>query len=87
MNGTKISLKLNEFGLYCGAQNYFNEDNELIQIKQLTLDENLEWIKKHDFYFILYKNSGLTNILSTVGNYYKSERERERKNVQKSVSK
>ena len=69
MNGTKISLQLNEFGFYCGAQNYFNKDNELIKIKQLTLDESLEWIKKHDFYFILHKNSGLTNILSTVGNY------------------
>ena len=70
-NGTKISLLLNEFGFCYGAQNYFNEYNKLIKIKQITLDENLEWIKKHDFYFILYKNSGMTNILATVGNYYK----------------
>ena len=46
MNGTKISLQLNEFGFYCGAH---NEDNELIKIKQLIVDENLEWVQKHDF--------------------------------------
>jgi len=67
-NGTKISLLLNEYGFYCGAQNYFNEYNELIKIKQITFDGNLEWVKKHDFYFILHKNSGLANILSTLGN-------------------
>ena len=69
MNGSKISIQLNEFGFYCGVQNYYNEDNALIKIKQLTLDANLEWVKKYDFYFILYNNSRLTNILSTVGNY------------------
>ena len=45
-NGTKIILQLNEFGFYCGAH---NEDNELIKIKQLIVDENLEWVQKHDF--------------------------------------
>ena len=68
-NGTRILLQLNEFGIYCGAQNYYNEDNELVKMKQLTLNTNLEWVKKHDFYFILRKNFKLTNILSTVGNY------------------
>ena len=71
-NGTRILLQLNEFGFYCGAQNYYNEDNELIKMKQLTLNTNLEWVKKHDFYFILGKNFKLTNILSTVGNYTNS---------------
>ena len=71
-NGTRILLQLNEFGFYCGAQNYYNEDNELIKMKQLTLNTNLEWVKKHDFYFILRKNFKLTNILSTVGNYTNS---------------
>ena len=70
MNGSKISIQLNEFGLYCGVQNYYNEENELIKIKQLTLDANLEWVKKNDFYFILLNNSGLTNILSTISKYY-----------------
>ena len=70
-NGTKILIQLNEFGFYCGAQNYYNEGNELIKIKQLTLNANLEWVKKNDFYFILLKNLKLTNILSTAGNYYK----------------
>ena len=69
MNGTKISLQLNEFGFYCGAQNFYNEDNELIKIRQLAMNSTLEWVKKHDFYFILLKNLNLTNILSTVGNY------------------
>ena len=68
-NGTKIILQLNEFGFYCGTQNYYNEDNELIKMKQLTLNTNLEWVKKHDFYFILLENFNLTNILSTVGKY------------------
>ena len=68
-NGTKIILQLNEFGFYCGAQNFYNEDNELIKIRQLTLNSTLEWVKKYDFYFILLKNLNLTNILSTVGNY------------------
>ena len=71
-NGTRILLQLNEFGFYCGPQNYYNEDNELIKMKQLTLNTNLEWVKKHDFYFILRKNFKLTNILSTVGNYTNS---------------
>ena len=70
-NGTKILLQLNEFGFYCGAQNFYNEDNELIKIRQLALNSTLEWVKKHDFYFILLKNLNLTNILSTVGNYLK----------------
>ena len=68
-NGTKIILQLNEFGFYCGAQNFYNEDNELIKIRQLTLNSTLEWVKKYDFYFILLKNLNSTNILSTVGNY------------------
>ena len=68
-NGTKIILQLNEFGFYCGTQNFYNEDNELIKIRQLTLNSTLEWVKKYDFYFILLKNLNLTNILSTVGNY------------------
>ena len=68
-NGTRILIQLNEFGFYCGAQNFYNEDNELIKIRQLTLNSTLDWVKKHDFYFILLENFNLTNILSTVGKY------------------
>ena len=68
-NGTRISMQLNEHGFYCESQKYYNKDNELIKIKQITSDTHLEWVKKHDFYFILFKNASLTSILSTLGNY------------------
>ena len=67
INGTSISIKLNEFGFYCGDQKYYNKDNELIKIKQVKVDANLEWVKKNDFFFFLYKNDILTNTISTAG--------------------
>ena len=69
MNGTRISIRLNEFGLYCGPQKHYDKQNKLMKMRQMALNEELEWVRKNSFYFILVKNDGLTNILSSVGNF------------------
>ena len=68
MNGTRISIHLNELGLYCGPLKYYNMENELMKVEQV--DEDLEWVRKCPFYFILVQNHELTNILSSVGNHF-----------------
>ena len=70
MNGTRISIHLNELGLYCGPLKYYNMENELMKVEQMVVDEDLEWVRKCSFYFILVQNHELTNILSSVGNHF-----------------
>ena len=71
VNGTRISMHLNEFGLYCGPLKYYNAvENKLMKVRQMTLDGEMEWVRKNSFYFILIKNGTLTNILSSIGNCF-----------------
>ena len=67
-NGTRLSMHLNEFGLTCGPLKYYNKKNELIKLRKMELDEDIEWVRKYK-YFILVKNYELTNILSSIGNF------------------
>ena len=69
MNGTRISMHLNELGFYCASQKYYNKENNLIKVRKMEFDEEMAWVRKYN-YFILVKNDELTNILSSEGNYY-----------------
>ena len=69
VNGTRVSMHLNELGLYCGPLKYYNMENKLMKVRQMALDEEMEWVRKNSFYFILIKNGRLTNILSSIGNF------------------
>ena len=69
VNGTRISMHLNELGFYCGSQKYYNKENNLIKVRKMEFDEEMAWVRKYN-YFILVKNDELTNILSSEGNYY-----------------